>query len=80
MPDEGNYNVYTYGTNANEFPVTESATVNPGYYTFSFELDEEQLQFKPYNEYIEFDLVSYNEDKHIFTEYTFYNDYSGDNL
>lgn len=80
MPDEGNYNVYTYGTNANEFPVTESATVNPGYYTFSFELDEEQLQFKPYNEYIEFDLVSYNEDKHIFTEYTFYNDYSGDNV
>lgn len=80
MPAPGNYNVYTYGTNSNEFPVTESATANPGYYTFSFELDEEDLQFKPYNEYIEFDLVSYGEDKHIFTEYAPSNYYSSDNV
>lgn len=80
MPAPGNYDVYTYGTNSNEFPVTESATANPGYYTFSFELDEEDLQFKPYNEYIEFDLVSYGEDKHIFTEYAPSNYYSSDNV
>ena len=80
MPSRGNYDVYTYGTNSNDFPVTESDTLNPGYYTFSFELDEEQLQFKPYNQYIEFDLVSYGEDRHIFTEYAPSNYYSSDNV
>lgn len=80
MPSPGNYEVYTYGTNSNEFPVTESATANPGYYTFSFELDKEDLQFRPYNEYIEFDLVSYGNDKHIFTEYAPVNYYSYDDV
>lgn len=80
MPSPGNYKVYTYGTDSNDFPVTESATANPGYYTFSFELSEEQLQFSPYNEYIEFDLVSYGEDKHIFTEYAPDNYYSYDDV
>lgn len=80
MPAAGNYKVYTYGTNDNEFPVTESATMNPGYYTFSFELDEDQLKFRPYNEYIEFDLVAYGNDKHIFTEYAPSNYYSYDNV
>lgn len=80
MPAPGNYEVYTYGTNSNDFPVTESADANPGYYTFSFELDEEQLKFKPYNEYIEFDLVSYGEDKHIFTEHASINDYYFDDV
>lgn len=69
MPSAGNYYVTTYGTNANSFPVTESATANPGYYTFSFSLDEDDLQFRPYNEYIEFDLVAFGNDKHIFSEY-----------
>ena len=80
MPSSGNYDVYTYGTNAHTFPVTESATQNPGYYTFSFALDEEDLAFRPYNEYIEFDLVSYGEDKHIFTEYAPDNYYSYDDV
>lgn len=80
MPAPGNYNVYTYGTNSNAFPVTESATANPGYYTFSFELDEDELKFKPYNEYIEFDLVAHGKDKHIFTEYAPSNDYTYDDV
>ena len=80
MPSPGNYEVYTYGTNSNEFPVTESATLNRGYYTFSFELDEEDLKFRPYNQYIEFDLVSHGEDKHIFTEYAPSNYYSNDDV
>ena len=80
MPSPGNYDVYTYGTNSNSFPVEESATKNPGYYTFSFELDEDDLKFKSYNEYIEFDLVSYGADKHIFTEYAPSNYYSNDNV
>lgn len=80
MPSPGNYNVYTYGTNANHFPVSESADANPGYYTFSFTLDEDQLKFRPYNEYIEFDLVSYGEDRHAFTEYAPPNAYSDDDV
>ena len=80
MPSKGNYKVFTYGTDAHDFPVKESATANPGYYTFSFELDEEDLKFSPYNEYIEFDLVSYGEDRHIFTEYAPYNDYYWDSV
>lgn len=80
MPSTGNYDVYTYGTNSNEFPVIGSASANPGYFTFSFELDEEDLQFRPYNEYIEFDLVSYGKDRHIFTEYAPSNYYSSDDV
>lgn len=80
MPRQGNYKVYTYGTNSNVFPVEESATMNPGYYTFYFELNEDDLQFRPYNEYIEFDLVSYGRDRHIFTEYAPSNYYSSDDV
>ena len=80
MPRPGNYDTFTYGTNSNVFPITESATINPGYYTFSFELNEDQLKFRPYNEYIEFDLISYGEDKHIFTEYAPTNDYYTDDV
>lgn len=76
MPSSGNYFAHTYGTNSNSFAFTESKTKNPGYHTFSFELDEEDLQFKPYNQYIEFSLVSYGEDKHIFTDYI--NHYTND--
>lgn len=78
MPKEGNYYAHTYGTNANEFDFRESKTENPGFHTFAFELDKEDLKFKPYNEYIEFDLVSFNEDKHKFTDYAPANDYSND--
>ena len=80
MPSAGNYKISTYGTNANSFPVEESATKNPGYYTFSFSLTEEDLQFKEYNQYIEFDLVAFGEDKHIFTEYANENYYTEDDV
>ena len=68
MPREGNYNAFTYGTNSHTFPFIESTTLNPGYHTFAFELDESQLTFKPWNQYIEFALISFGEDKHIFTQ------------
>lgn len=80
MPQSGNYSAHTYGTNSNKFPFKESASLNPGYYTFSFELNESQLKFKPYNQYIEFSLVSYGDDKHIFSKYASKNDYSNDNV
>ena len=78
MPKEGNYEYTTYGTNANNFDISESSTKNPGYHTFYFSLDEEDLQFRPYNEYIEFDLISYGDDKHIFTDYASKNIYYDD--
>ena len=80
MPGEGNYNAHTYGTNAHTFPFTESKSANPGYHTFLFELDRSQLKFKPYNQYIEFTLVSYGPDKHIFTEYASRNNYYDDDV
>ena len=80
MPRPGNYDAYTYGTNSHDFPFTESDTLNPGYHTFAFELDESQLKFRPYNQYIEFVLVSYGEDKHIFTQYASENYYYYDNV
>lgn len=80
MPSPGNYYAHTYGTNSNEFPFKESDTINPGYHTFLFELDELDLKFRPYNEYIEFSLVSYGDDKHIFTQYAPRNNYTSDNV
>jgi len=80
MPRAGNYNAFTYGTNAHDFPFTESDSVTPGYHTFSFELNESQLKFKPYNQYIEFALISHGEDKHIFTQYASKNTYYNDDI
>lgn len=80
MPKEGNYTAHTYGTNANTFPFTQSGSTNPGYHTFAFELNEPQLKFKPYNQYIEFSLVAHGQDKHIFTRYAPENDYYHDDV
>lgn len=78
MPKAGNYYANTFGTNSNEFEFTESTEINPGYHTFSIDLDKSELKFRPYNEYIEFDLVSFGDDKHIFTENAPKNLYSND--
>jgi len=75
MPRSGNYYAHTYGTNLHTFPFTESTTINPGYHTFAFELDNQQLNFRPYNEYIEFVLIAFGDDKHIFTQYADQNHY-----
>ncbi|MDR0219997.1 MAG: DUF2207 domain-containing protein [Lachnospiraceae bacterium] len=75
MPQAGNYEAYTCGTSTNTFPFTESATANPGYHTFSFTLDEKALKFRPYNQYIEFVLISFGPDKHKFTQYASHNAY-----
>lgn len=80
MPKPGNYDAHTYGTNFNNFPFKESDTKNPGYHTFSFDLDKEQLEFSPYNEYIEFSLVSHGDDKHAFSNYANTNKYSNEDV
>ena len=80
MPRPGNYEAFTYGTNAHAFPFAESDTANPGYHTFSFELDRQQLKFRPYNQYIEFILNSYGEDRHIFTRHASGNYYYYDDV
>lgn len=76
MPEEGNYEAYTYGTNSHVFPFTESDTLNPGYHTFSFSLDEDTLEFEPYNQYIEFNLLTFGSDRHSITDYALDNIYS----
>lgn len=78
MPKDGNYTAYTLGTKDDSFEFKESDTMNPGYHTFYFNLDEEDLKFRPYNEYLDFVLWSYNEDSQIFTTYAPDNDYSWD--
>ncbi len=80
MPQEGNYLVHTYGTNSNVFKYTEDNNLHPGYHTFAFSLSKYQLKFSPYNQYIEFVLVSSGEDKHIFTENAIHNDYTDENV
>lgn len=69
MPAEGNYYFDSYGTNKHTLPVTESTTANPGYHTFTIDLDKSDLKFKSFNEFIEFEIVSFGEDRHVFTEY-----------
>jgi hypothetical protein len=78
MPKKGNYIAHTFGTNNNTFDFKESNKKNPGYHTFYFELDEDDLKFKNYNQYIEFTLLSFNDDKHSFTNYAPNNAYSND--
>lgn len=78
MPNKGNYSVHTLGTINEKFEVKESDTLNPGYHTFYFNLDEDDLKFKPYNQYIDFILWGYNEDSQKFTTYAIDNLYSDD--
>ena len=74
------YHAYTFGTANSRIPFTESATANPDYYTFSFDLDKSDLKFNYHNRYIEFCLLSYGKDKHIFTKYAPNNTYSHENV
>ena len=78
MPDVGNYKAGTYGTNSHTFNFTESDYKNPGYHTFSIDLDESELKFRPYNQYIEFTLLSYGKDRHKFTDFASRNHYYND--
>ena len=79
MPRPGNFETHTFGTNSHGFPYSESTTLNPGFYTFYFELDRSHLRFRPYNRYIEFVLIAFGEDRHIFTEHASVNHYFNDN-
>lgn len=80
MPSPGNYEAHTYGTNSNSFAFTESDTANTGFHTFSFSLDKSKLKFRPYNQYIEFALVAFGEDKDKLSYFTSQNDYYYDNV
>ncbi len=78
MPSKGNYLAHTFGTNAHTFDYEESDELNSGYHTFAFDLDKDDLKFKNYNQYLEFTLLAYGDDKHIFTDYAPDNYYSND--
>lgn len=73
------YYAYTFGTANARLPYTESNSMNPGYHTFSINLDKSDLKFNYHNRYIEFCLLSYGQDKHIFTQYAPNNRYSAEN-
>lgn len=74
------YYSYTFGTANSRLPFTESDSINHGYHTFSINLDKSDLKFNYHNRYIEFCLLAYGEDKHIFTKYAPYNLYSNENV
>ena len=76
MPKQGNYTISTYGTTNHRFEFKESKTMNPGYHTIYFELDEEDLKFNNDNNYIEMTMLSYGDDKHAFTHFAPDNIYS----
>lgn len=74
MPEE--YYAYTFGTAKTRIPYKTSTSENPGYTTFSIDLDESDLKFNYHNRYIEFCLLAFGNDKHIFTENAPNNTYS----
>ena len=83
IPDEimpSTYYAYTFGTANSRLPYTESDYTNPGYHTFSIDLDKSDLKFNYHNRYIEFCLLAYGNDKHIFTKYAPNNRYSDENV
>ena len=80
MPKINNYSAWTFGTNKYCFPITESSTLNPGYHTFAFNLNKNQLKFDYTNRYIEFCLLAFGDDKWIFTQNAPPNNYTYDNV
>ena len=74
------YYAYTFGTANSRLPYTESDYINPGYHTFSINLDKSDLKFNYHNRYIEFCLLAYGDDRHIFTKYAPNNMYSKENV
>ena len=82
IPDDimpSTYYTYTFGTAKSRLPFTESNSINPGYHTFSIDLDKSDLKFNYHNRYLEFCLLAYGKDKHIFTKYAPNNLYSNEN-
>lgn len=73
------YYAYTFGTAKTRLPYIESNSINPGYHTFSIDLNKSDLKFNYHNRYIEFCLLSYGPDRHIFTQYAPNNIYSNEN-
>mgnify|MGYP003303107473 CR=1 FL=1 len=78
MPKKGNYKFHTYGTNSNTFEFTESKTKNPGYHTFSWYLDENDLKFKPYNQYLELTFHSFGPESNKIANFAPRNYYTDD--
>ena len=67
MPKENEFYAYGLGTNSSSFGLEQSPIKNPGYTTFSFSLDKDDLKFRSYNKFIEFILISFGSSKDSFT-------------
>ncbi|MBR5227295.1 MAG: DUF2207 domain-containing protein [Clostridia bacterium] len=74
------YKAYTFGTSNSRLPYFESKILNTGYHTFLIDLDKSDLKFNYHNRYLEFCLLAYGKDKHIFTKYAPNNWYTEDNV
>lgn len=75
-----NYYAYTFGTSKSRIPFVESANQNPGYHTFSIDLDKSDLKFNYHNRYLEFCLLSYGDDTNILAKYAPDNLYSNEDV
>lgn len=76
MPKYSNYEATGFGTKNGSFDLEKSTSKHKGYTTFSFNLKEKDLKFLKGYEYLEFDMYSKGEDKHIFADYATNNHYS----
>ncbi len=74
------YYAYTYGTAKTRIPFDESASMNPGYYTFSIDLDKSDLKFNFHNRFVEFCLLAYGKYKDSLVPSAPDNDYSNQNV
>ena len=69
MPKRNNYYFKFNGTDDIVVKHTVDNEINPGYYTFSVHKEGSDLKFGLYNRFLEFLIVTYNDDKHIISEY-----------
>lgn len=80
MPEEQNYYARAYGTFSSFIDYNVDAEKNPGFNTFYFNVDDaKEFYLKPYDNFVEFLIVSYSQDKHIFAEHAPKNRYTDTN-
>ncbi|MCL2587120.1 MAG: DUF2207 domain-containing protein [Firmicutes bacterium] len=78
MPQEGNFHAFTLGTNSNTFDFTMESDLTQT--SFVFSLSGRQLRFRPFNEFIEFAIISFGDDRHVFSQHASMNDRFNDSM
>ncbi|MCL1945317.1 MAG: DUF2207 domain-containing protein [Firmicutes bacterium] len=76
MPQKDNCLPWAFGTESHTVDFSIDTTTNAGYTTFEINLQQDKLKnWAKYNMYLEFGLISYGEDSHIFSQYASQNQY-----